>query len=192
MDMKFDVVVIGGGKAGAKVAASMLEQGKKVAVVSSGLSINNVSLKEIEEKGAVVFAGDTVTGGSFEGSKLVRVSTQKLREVSLEAKAFVLATGGFFSRGLYADMEKVYERALGLDVEFAADREQWFDADFSAPQPFLDFGVKVDQDGRAFKGGVVLENVYAAGEVLSGVNSVCEDAEQRIAESVEKVVNSLK
>lgn len=192
MVMKFDVAIIGGGLAGTVVAKSLLESGKKVVVISRGLSINNVSLSEIEKMGAIVLAGDTVVSGEFDGCVLKSICTEKLREVRIEADAFVLTTGGFFARGLYADMDKVYEPVFCLDVEYAENREEWFDADFSAPQPFVEFGVKVDQKGRASRGGVLLENVYAAGEVLKGVSSVAAASAAKIGESAMLVVESIK
>ena len=36
----------------------------------------------------------------------------------------------------------------------------------------MQFGVKTDGSFRAYKNGVVLENVYAVGSILSGNNSI--------------------
>lgn len=138
--------------------------GKKVAVISRGLSIHNVEHPAME--GVTYFEGDTATGAEVRDGKVVAVTAEKIGRI--EADEFVLATGKYFGGGLVADMEKVYEPVFGLDVEYEQDRDKWFAEDFFAPQPFLDFGVKVDGAFHPFIGGVRVENLTVTGEVLSG------------------------
>jgi anaerobic glycerol-3-phosphate dehydrogenase B subunit len=180
--MKFDVIVIGGGLAGMTAAEALQSAGLKCAVIAEGLSLHNAPRNAFRAAGGTLLAGDRVTGGDFDGDRLVRVHTEKLGDVALEAGAFVLATGKYFSKGIVADMDKVYEPLFGLDVEYDADRSGWFDPSFAAPQRFLEFGVKAE-DGRALKDGKPLANVYPAGEVLAGICGAQGDATETIRKS---------
>ena len=161
-------------------AATQLQRsGLKCAVVSEGLSLHKAPGTEFRAAGGTILAGDRVTSGVIKDGKLLSVNTEKLAGVPLEASAFILATGKFFSRGIVADMDSVYEPVFGLDVEYAADRSIWFSESFAAPQPFLGFGVKTI-DGRALKDGSPIVNLFPAGEVLAGVSSAQEDATELI------------
>ncbi|MCQ2156582.1 MAG: FAD-binding protein [Bacteroidales bacterium] len=166
--MKFDVVIIGGGASGMEALAKY--SGRRVAVISKGLSIHNVAHPATE--GVSFFEGDSVTGAELRDGKVIAVTAEKMGRI--EADEFVLATGKYFGGGIVADMTRVYEPVFGLDVEYEQDREKWFKEDFFAPQPFLDFGVKVDSKGHPSIGGVKIANLVATGEVLSGNHKVIE------------------
>ena len=189
--MKFDVIVIGGGLAGMTAATGLQAAGLNCAVIAEGLSLSNVSRKEFRAAGGTILAGDRVVSGKLDGSRLLSVRTEKLGDVELEADNFVLATGKYFSRGLVADMDKVYEPIFGLDVEYDADRSKWFDASFAAPQPFLEFGLKTE-GGCALKDGKPVSNLFPAGEVLAGVSTASEDATEKIKQSALDAVNAIR
>jgi len=180
--MKFDVLIIGGGLAGMTAATKLQSEGLRCAVVAEGLSLHNVSRREFCAAGGTLLAGDKVVSGRFSGDRLISVRTEKLGDVDLEADNYILATGKYFSGGLAADMDRLYEPLFGLDVEYDEDRSKWFDASFSAPQKFLEFGVKV-QDGRALKDGVQIVNLYPAGEILAGISSAQGDARESVINS---------
>ncbi len=180
--MKFDVVVIGGGLAGMTAATALQQGGLKCAVVAEGLSLSGASREAYTAAGGTLLAGDRVTGGTIENGRLVSIRTEKLGDVTLEARAFILATGKFFSRGIIADMQKVYEPIFGLDVQYDADRSTWFSPSFAAPQRFLEFGV-IAEDGCAVRDGVKIENLFPAGEVLAGLSSAASDATAEIKKS---------
>ena len=180
--MKFDVVIIGGGLAGMTAATKLQADGLKCAVVAEGLSLHNPSRREFCAAGGTLLAGDKVVCGRFDGGRLVSVRTEKLGDVELEAGAFVLATGKYFSRGLVADMDRVYEPLFGLDVKYEEDRSKWFGASFSAPQKFLEFGV-MTEDGCALKDGKKIVNLFPAGEVLAGISSAGKDEREQIVGS---------
>lgn len=180
--MKFDAVIIGGGLAGMTAATALQQGGLKCAVVAEGLSLSGASREAYTAAGGTLLAGDRVTGGTIENGRLVSIRTEKLGDVTLEARAFILATGKFFSRGIVADMQKVYEPIFGLDVQYDADRSTWFSPSFSAPQRFLEFGV-IAEDGCAVRNGVKIENLFPAGEVLAGLSSAASDATAEIKKS---------
>lgn len=181
--MKFDVVVIGGGLAGMTAATALQQGGLKCAVVAEGLSLSGASREAYTAAGGTLLAGDRVTGGMIENGRLVSIRTEKLGDVTLEARAFILATGKFFSRGIVADMQKVYEPGAAVgDVQYDADRSTWFSPSFAAPQRFLEFGV-IAEDGCAVRDGVKIENLFPAGEVLAGLSSAASDATAEIKKS---------
>ena len=180
--MKFDVVVIGGGLAGMTAATALQQGGIRCAVIAEGLSLSGASREAYTAAGGTLLAGDRVTGGTIENGRLVSIRTEKLGDVTLEARAFILATGKFFSRGIVADMQKVYEPIFGLDVQYDADRSTWFSPSFAAPQRFLEFGV-IAEDGCAVRDGVKIENLFPAGEVLAGLSSAASDATAEIKKS---------
>ena len=180
--MKFDVVVIGGGLAGMTAATALQQGGLRCAVIAEGLSLSGASREAYTAAGGTLLAGDRVTGGTIENGRLLSIRTEKLGDVTLEARAFILATGKFFSRGIVADMQKVYEPIFGLDVQYDADRSTWFSPSFAAPQRFLEFGV-IAEDGCAVRNGVKIENLFPAGEVLAGLSSAASDATAEIKKS---------
>ena len=189
--MKFDVVVIGGGLAGMTAATELQRSGLRCAVVAAGLSLHEAPRSEFKAAGGTLLAGDIVVGGEFEDGRLVCVRTGKLGDVTLEADWFILATGKYFSKGIIADMDKVYEPLFGLDVEYDEDRSKWFDPSFAAPQRFLEFGVK-SEGGCALKDGSPIKNLLPAGEVLAGLTSAQGDATAAIKKSALDAVEIIR
>ena len=177
--MRYDAVVIGGGRSGCAEALRRASDGQKVCLVAAGLTLHSLEpeltgkpyaeLHALTKAGIAVLRGDTVEEVLWGATASDHVESVKTANgITLEAAEFVLATGRFFSRGLVADMEGVREPLFGADVDFPADRSKWFNPDFFAPQPFESFGVKTDKAGRILKGGKPVENVYAVGIILGG------------------------
>ena len=190
--MKFDAVIIGGGLAGMSIATALQEDGRRCALVSEGLSLHDgVSAARFRAAGGTLLAGDRVTAGTFGNGKLLSVRTEKLGDATLEAPVFVLATGKYFSRGIVADMDSIYEPVFGLDVQFDKDRSAWFSPSFSAPQRFLEFGV-LTKDGCALKDGEKIANLFPAGEVLAGVSCISEGGTAGITHSVSLALEAIR
>lgn len=122
--------------------------------------------------GGIYQLGDNVNGGIVEGGRLKSVSTINHGDMQWEAENFVLATGSFFSHGLIASADRVYEPILGLDVDVKGERTEWYDKDLYKTQPYMKFGVATDSNFHAMLNGNVVENLYAIGSVLSGQNSI--------------------
>ena len=177
--MRYDAVVIGGGRSGGAEPLRRASDVQKVCLVAAGLTLHRLEtelkgkpyaeLHALTKAGIAVLRGDTVEEVLWGATASDHVESVKTANgITLEAAEFVLATGRFFSRGLVADMEGVREPLFGADVDFPADRSKWFNPDFFAPQPFESFGVKTDKAGRILKGGKPVENVYAVGKILGG------------------------
>ena len=78
------------------------------------------------------------------------------------------------THGLTSDRNGVYEAALGVDVDYLADRKEWTKSNIFDDQPFMSFGVATDDKLHAKKDGKVIDNLYATGSVLSGFNGIKE------------------
>lgn len=183
--MKYDVVIIGGGLAGMTAGIELQKAGKKTIAVAFGLSMHQAPRQEYVSLGGTLLSGDMVTGGEFGADgKLKCVRTRNLGGTPLEAENFILCSGKFFSKGLISTMDKVYEPVFGCDVDYIQDPSQWTDKDFFAPQPFLAFGVKTDGMGRVCVDGKTIENLYAAGEILSGADVNIEESALKVCRNI--------
>lgn len=122
--------------------------------------------------GGTYLMGDSAVSATFDGDRLISVTTAKLGDMPLKANQFVLATGSFISRGLIADYERVYEPIMDLDVDADADREQWTRFGILEPQAYTRYGVKTDSELRCMKQGKTIQNLRAIGSVLSGHDAI--------------------
>lgn len=130
--------------------------------------------QHFRELGGVYMLGDTVLGGEIVDGRLRSIRTANHGDVEFEADNFVLATGSFFSHGIVASPERIYEPIFGLDVDAAGERSEWYERNLFRAQPYMTFGVATDQDFRVSKEGTTLDNVYAVGAALSGCNPIKE------------------
>ena len=134
-----------------------------------------------EQAGGTFLMGDEVVSARMEGGRVLSVRTANLGDTVLEAGHFVLASGGFFGRGLSATATEVTEPVFGLDVDAPKERTQWYHPDFFSPQPYTRFGVHTSADLRAMKDGKELENLYVIGSELGGADALCEGSGAGIA-----------
>lgn len=189
--MRFDVIIIGGGLSAMAAGVELLRSGKRVAAVAQGLSLFRTDRAEFKRLGGTILAGDAVVEYEMRGYDIECLYTRNLGGTPLCAPLYVLATGKFFSCGLTADMDGIRESVFGLDVECDADRTRWCDDDFLATQRFERYGVITDEYARPFKGGKVVGNLYAAGEILAGISGAGPGAEERIRESALTAARSI-
>lgn len=127
-----------------------------------------------QKLGGTYILGDSVIRGDFEGNHLKGLYTVNHGDTFFEADNFVLASGSFFSRGIKATRDGVVEPIFALDVDCCPERTSWYDTNMFGSQPYMNFGVRTDKSFRVFRDGKTVENVYAAGSVLSGFNSIKE------------------
>ena len=131
-----------------------------------GIRTQMLLKKRYEVLGGTYLMGDRVTGAHVYEDVVQNVVTKHLDRHYLEAGHFILASGGFFSKGLAATPQEVYETVFNLDVEYSEDRNAWYDPDFSRDQPYLDFGVKTDEALHPMRDSVTFKNLYAIGSIL--------------------------
>jgi glycerol-3-phosphate dehydrogenase subunit B len=130
---------------------------------------------EFEKAGGCFFLGDTVIeSAADENGRIQSVSTVNFNDIRMEADNFVLATGSFFSKGIIATPEKVYEPVFGIDLTYSEGRESWFNINFWEKQNYISFGAKVDPDLNASIDGRKIANLYAIGSVIGGSNALYE------------------
>lgn len=139
-----------------------------------GIRVQQQLRREFERLGGCYMLGDTVEKAEIENGKVKKVYTTNHGNIGITAEAYVLTTGSFFSNGLVAHSHDIIEPVFGADVDFSEDRADWFDANFFGKQNYLTFGVATDEKFRVKKNGKSLENLYAAGSVLSGFNPIYE------------------
>jgi len=130
---------------------------------------------EFEKAGGRFFLGDTaIDTTAAEDGNIQNIGTVNFGDIRLKADNFVLATGSFFSKGLIATPEKVYEPVLGIDLIYNEGRDRWFDRNFWNRQDYISFGAKVDSDLNASINGRKVSNVYAIGSLIGGCNALYE------------------
>lgn len=130
--------------------------------------------RTFERLGGVYILGDTVRKAVVEEGKVKSIYTANHVDVPFTADHFVLATGHFFSGGLVAEMEKVKEPVFDCDVDYIPDRVQWYEKNAFGNHNYFKFGVVSGNDFRLQKEGKTYINLYGAGSILSGANSIKE------------------
>ena len=133
-----------------------------------GIRTQMLLKRRFEVLGGTFLMGDEVTSAALHEGVVSSITTRNLDTARLFADHFILASGGYFSKGLVATPTQVYEPLFGLDIDYPAERKDWYDADFFAQQPFMDFGVKTDASLHAVKDGEPVKNLFCIGSVLGG------------------------
>ena len=126
--------------------------------------------KAYEAAGGTFLMGDEIRSAELEDGNVRAVCAKNVGRMT--ADNYILATGGYFSKGIAANMEKVFEPLFGLDVAAAEGRGAWYDPDFFKAQPFMDFGVATDAAFHPLKDGAPVKNLYAIGSVLAGAQAL--------------------
>jgi glycerol-3-phosphate dehydrogenase subunit B len=139
-----------------------------------GIRIQMMLKRYFQRLGGIYMLGDSVKEGKFENGLLKAIVTENHGDTAFEADNFVLASGSFFSKGLVADMDGVNEPVFGLDLVDMPERPQWYKKDMFEAQPYMSFGVQVDDSFHAMKDGKAIENLYAVGSVLGGCHPMKE------------------
>ncbi len=127
-----------------------------------------------QQLGGTYLLGDNVTSGTFRDERLLEVSTTNHEEVTFAADNFILATGSFFSHGLIANPNCIFEPIFGLEVEAPVQRTAWYAKDLYDRQPYMTYGVKTDSMLHPYLNGRPVRNLYAAGSILAGQNAIDE------------------
>ena len=130
---------------------------------------------EFERNGGRFFLGDNVLEADYHKDGSVKsISTSNFDDIRVYADDFVLATGSFFSKGLIATPDKIYEPIFGADLSYADKRDGWFDRNFWNRQNYISFGTKVSDTLNVFIEGKEISNLYAIGSLIGGANTLYE------------------
>ena len=125
-----------------------------------------------QQNGGVFMLGDNVL--DIKGNRISQIYSFNHGDIPFVGQNFILATGSYFSQGLIASTEKIYEPIFDLDVTFTPNRTQWYNSDVFDTQPYQSFGIKTDSTFRCTREGKLFENLYAAGAILEGFNPLKE------------------
>lgn len=130
--------------------------------------------KYFQQLGGVYMLGDNVIKMEMEGDKVARIYSYNHSDVPFVGKNFILATGSYFSQGLIALQDKVYEPIFNLDVYYLENRDEWYDKNSFNKQQYQQFGVKTNNNFQGLREGKAIENLYVAGAILEGFNPIKE------------------
>ena len=141
-----------------------------------GMRMASALKQRYRELGGLLLEGDEVRSGCFENGQLLSVKTRLNPHMPLEADHFMLATGSFFSRGLDSSRSTLTDKTFNLDVVEAGQREEWSKERFlnGSQHGFSYFGVETNEHFNPYQDGQAINNLYCAGGVLGGFNSVAE------------------
>jgi len=122
--------------------------------------------RRYELLGGTFLMGDQAIRAHEHDGVVHSIATHNLDAHYLEARNFILATGGLYSKGLVSNPFKITEPILDLDIDQPQDRNEWYNPTFAGDQPYMGYGVKTDEHLHAVKDGVAMQNVYAIGSIL--------------------------
>ncbi|MBE2896830.1 glycerol-3-phosphate dehydrogenase subunit GlpB [Pasteurellaceae bacterium HPA106] len=137
-----------------------------------GIRQNRTLQAHFERLGGILMKGDKVLRAEFEQSAVSGLKTQLSDGLLIKSTRYVLASGSFFSNGLIAHFDQIIEPVFGLDLEKSDQRTDWTHHRFSAPQPYQQYGVKINAHCQAFKQSAVCNNIYAIGAVVAGSDAI--------------------
>lgn len=159
----------------------------------AGIRTQQTLRSQFERHGGVFMLGDNIVKADLDGNRVKAVYSVNHGDIGFYADNFILATGSFFSNGLVASPSGIAEPVFGLEVDYDRDRALWYDPKFFNKQNYMSYGVSTDGDFRVKKGGTVMENLYAAGAILSGFNPIYEGCGAGVAMlTALKVADNLK
>jgi glycerol-3-phosphate dehydrogenase subunit B len=133
-----------------------------------GIRTQMLLKRRYEVLGGTYLMGDEALSSHVHEGVVHSIVTKNLDNHYLEADNFILATGGFFSKGLRSNPFEITEPVFGLDVVYDADRNAWYDKAFAADQPYMHYGVKTDESLHGIADGKPFKNLYAIGSILGG------------------------
>lgn len=168
--MKFDCIVIGGGRSGRAFARNKAEEGAKVCLVSAGGSLHASGFPKSGAYGrgsVFVLEGHRAIRKIMGKNHIDAIFTDLLGSEPLEAPAYVLATGRFASHGLQSENGRIVEPLFGLDLHEPPEQAPLTSPDFFARQAFMSYRVKTDADGHPSLRGEKIDNLRVIGSLLS-------------------------
>lgn len=139
-----------------------------------GIRLHQALRRRFQKLGGLFMPGDTVLNAQREGNRITQLYTRNHTDIPIVADHMVLASGSFFSNGLIAEFERVFEPVFDLDLLDTPTRTQWTNPDMLSAQPYLRFGVKTNRHLQGMVNGQVLDNLHVIGSVLGGYDPLQE------------------
>lgn len=142
-----------------------------------GMRLDEALKSRFRDLGGMYIAGDSVQSGVIENGQISHVLTATNDTVKLHAKAYILATGSFLSKGLVSEFNVIREPVFNLRVKADQDRSKWYAPEFLSHEghPFTQYGVETDCELHPFdQDKNTIKNMFCAGAVLSGYDPIRE------------------
>lgn len=149
-----------------------------------GLRIRHALLAALAKEDVFIAENTHIVDARVEGNRCISlISEAPDRRREIEAKSFVIATGGFFGGGNRAAPGKACEEIFGIDLGAPPEVADWSVPDIFDPQPYSRLGVRVNARLNAISpdGSTLWENVFFAGRALSGYDFVIEKSGNGVA-----------
>lgn len=137
-----------------------------------GIRMHTLLQRHFVKLGGTWLAGDEVADVKYDQQRVTAIFTRNHGDVPLEPRFVVLASGSFFSNGLVADRNRIYEPVFNLDITPMPARDNLYNNNFFVAQPWQLCGVKVDSSLRGERDGQHFENLFAIGGVLGGFDAI--------------------
>ncbi|MDR2743908.1 MAG: anaerobic glycerol-3-phosphate dehydrogenase subunit A [Desulfovibrio sp.] len=145
----------------------------------SGLRLHNVLRRALGKSGVAAFDNVAVTQAIVEDRHCRGLVTQHggIQRV-FSARSYIIATGGFFGKGIATQPGQAVERIFNIPVPVPSRPEEWSGERFfgRGRHAFASLGVAVNKDLQAVdgEGSVLFSNVYFAGRTLQGYDFATE------------------
>jgi len=137
-----------------------------------GIRIHRILRDALRRAGGRVVVGSEAVGAETQNGHVSALVVQDAaRRRPYRARSFVLASGGFATRGLVLEPDgEVREPVLGLPIAGVPDDGRYFARDYFAPHPLSRAGIAVDETLRPVDGDgrLVHTNVRVVGAMLAG------------------------
>lgn len=143
-----------------------------------GIRQHKQLLRYFQSLGGLMLNGDKAIKAVIENNQVKQIFTQLHQEHGIQADNFVLSSGSFFSNGLASSFERIFEPLFDADItgnneNFKSyDRLTWTTSKFASPQPYQSAGIAINNFCQVQKSGQILQNLYAAGNVIGGYNAL--------------------
>ncbi|MDR1659435.1 MAG: anaerobic glycerol-3-phosphate dehydrogenase subunit A [Desulfovibrio sp.] len=152
----------------------------------SGLRLQNALRRALGKSGVAAFDNVTVTRAVVEDRHCRGLVAQHggVQRI-FSAKSYIIATGGFYGRGISTQPGQAVERIFNIPVAAPPQPENWSNERFfgHGRHVFAALGVAVNGDLQAVdkEGAALFANVYFAGRTLRGYDFAAEKSGSGVA-----------
>ncbi|MFO7570335.1 MAG: anaerobic glycerol-3-phosphate dehydrogenase subunit GlpB [Smithellaceae bacterium] len=132
-----------------------------------GRRLFNALKDHFRSQGGEIYWNWPVAGSEKSGNLIEAVFTRSEgKPNSLNARAFILATGSFVGGGLTASRLTIKESVFDLPVHMPSERKDWFEEDYFSPDHLIGkAGICVDAALRPRE--AAWENIFVCGGILA-------------------------
>ena len=152
-----------------------------------GIRLQRAFMKYLQSSGVKFFENSKVVRGIVDGKKISGVVVENaVREKIFRAKKIILATGGFYSGGIFMrEFDNPKEPIFDLPVFFPEGAENWSNVNLfdDKPQGFSTTGIFTDDNLNPIDadGKILFDNLHVVGANLGSCDKIFERSAGGIA-----------